>query len=524
MNTKNFIEIISKPVHLKNEQIFELEEITQSFPYFQAAKVLYLKGLKNQNSYKYNEYLRVVAAHTSDRSVLFHYITSDDFFDSKLNKQKSKIISDIELIDERVIDNLNKEEPSSEKELIEEGNSATSIDNLQEEISPTIETKNILDTEETYNKQLDVELSILNITTASENQSISLIEEEDNKVDSFKNTEDEDAINIEENIEQTSDTDLIQEIESTFELDLENKIEPEINEEEIEIYIESYSGQLDKDEIRSLLDQYKRKSDSTILNIENEDGKEQLNFELSTDDNDDELVVKTQSESDQRTIEDDIDANLITLHSEVIDNKIEKTTNPFGFIFEIDQKEAIETISDAISESNEETTAEIASSFELRFEPIQENHNTETTQELIPETIELAEEQEESEPISFEKEDTHSFNEWLQLSSFNPIDRSESTTKEAQKEKNKDLIDTFIDNNPKITPIKAAATSLKIDLNQEESFDGQTVMTETLAQIYTDQKKYKNAIKAYEVLSLKFPEKSGFFADQIKMLKKLKHE
>ncbi len=45
-----------------------------------------------------------------------------------------------------------------------------------------------------------------------------------------------------------------------------------------------------------------------------------------------------------------------------------------------------------------------------------------------------------------------------------------------------------------------------------------SLMTETLAKVYLAQKKYENAIQAYRILSLKYPEKSGFFADQIKRI------
>ena len=45
-------------------------------------------------------------------------------------------------------------------------------------------------------------------------------------------------------------------------------------------------------------------------------------------------------------------------------------------------------------------------------------------------------------------------------------------------------------------------------------------MTETLAKIYFNQKKIKKAIYAYRILSLKYPEKSSFFANQIKKLQK----
>ena len=44
-------------------------------------------------------------------------------------------------------------------------------------------------------------------------------------------------------------------------------------------------------------------------------------------------------------------------------------------------------------------------------------------------------------------------------------------------------------------------------------------MTETLAKIYFEQKKFNEAIKAYEILCLKYPEKISLFADQIKIIK-----
>ena len=46
-------------------------------------------------------------------------------------------------------------------------------------------------------------------------------------------------------------------------------------------------------------------------------------------------------------------------------------------------------------------------------------------------------------------------------------------------------------------------------------------MTETLAKTYFDQK-YHEAIKAYEVLSLKYPEKSVYLQTKLKKLLKTK--
>ena len=52
----------------------------------------------------------------------------------------------------------------------------------------------------------------------------------------------------------------------------------------------------------------------------------------------------------------------------------------------------------------------------------------------------------------------------------------------------------------------------------------EALMTETLARIYVEQKNYSSAIQSYKILSLKYPEKSGFFADQIKALKELQEQ
>ena len=82
----------------------------------------------------------------------------------------------------------------------------------------------------------------------------------------------------------------------------------------------------------------------------------------------------------------------------------------------------------------------------------------------------------------------------------------------------KRLIDKFIADTPKIDLVKTEKKT--VDLTQKQQFDDKSLMTETLAQIYVKQGKFKNAINAYEILALKYPEKSSLFADQIKKIKK----
>ncbi len=101
-----------------------------------------------------------------------------------------------------------------------------------------------------------------------------------------------------------------------------------------------------------------------------------------------------------------------------------------------------------------------------------------------------------------------SFVDWL-----HQID--DSLPKEINQER---LIYKFIADTPKIGLAKDQKKS--VDLTQKQQFDDKSLMTETLAKIYVKQGKFKNAIKAYEILALKYPEKSSLFADQIKEIKK----
>ncbi|ALM08025.1 hypothetical protein SB49_09600 [Sediminicola sp. YIK13] len=137
-------------------------------------------------------------------------------------------------------------------------------------------------------------------------------------------------------------------------------------------------------------------------------------------------------------------------------------------------------------------------------------------------------------PLPFTKKEKYSFTEWLQLTSATPIEREPlakdskdlslddvDDDEEMAKKKKFDLIDKFIENNPKIVPREKID---KVDISESLKMDKNELMTETLARVYLEQKKYKKAIQAYKILSLKYPEKSSFFADRIKTVEKIQKE
>ncbi|WGD33642.1 hypothetical protein [Olleya sp. YS] len=305
MNSTEFTTLLQNPQLISDTQTNALDDILVGFPYFQSARAIHLKGLKNKDSFKYNQALKTTAAYTADRSILFDFITSDTF--------------------------------------------------NQNEISEYIKQNTA------YINGLDVVVEDISV-----NKSVRI------------------------------DDALKQQIEATRET-----INPELFQPKIE--------------------------------------KQQI-------------------------------AN-----------------------FNLDTNEAIEDV---------------------------ESDSTKTISEETKSILNLGK------PLQFDKSETHSFNEWLSLTRFKPIQRE--TTQETKKQntdvnldrsKKFELIDQFITKNPKLEAKKSTTSTHNIA--KAQMIQPEALMTETLARIYVEQKNYKKAIQSYKILSLKYPEKSGFFADQIKAIEKL---
>jgi len=101
MNKLEFSNILKQPQGINEQQTMGLKGMLNDFPYFQSARAAYLKGLKNEESYSYNHELKITAAHTTDRSVLFDYITSDLFNQNIISKTQQKLqeqVNNIEVI------------------------------------------------------------------------------------------------------------------------------------------------------------------------------------------------------------------------------------------------------------------------------------------------------------------------------------------------------------------------------------------------------------------------------------------
>jgi hypothetical protein len=90
-----------------------------------------------------------------------------------------------------------------------------------------------------------------------------------------------------------------------------------------------------------------------------------------------------------------------------------------------------------------------------------------------------------------------------------------------KKDHQKTLIDRFIQLEPRITPGKAADYSIS-DLAKESLEDDMEFVTETMAQLFVIQGKIDRAKKAFKKLMVLHPEKSVYFATQLKNIDRIK--
>lgn len=206
---------------------------------------------------------------------------------------------------------------------------------------------------------------------------------------------------------------------------------------------------------------------------------------------------------------DDKDNKKIFLNSDVSYTNIEKLGISHLF-------------TSSIEKENEENFENKEKSTEIEHSEIEEEVKEDLVGNEINE-IQLSEPSIENkqEEITLES-DKLTFNQWISLSKQKKALKSEKVI--PQQEKQNSIISNFIENNPKIKPVaKDTKYSKDVEFKKEEIQDIANLMTITLAQLYVEQGKYDTALTAFKILSLKYPEKSSYFASEIRRIKKIKN-
>ena len=130
----------------------------------------------------------------------------------------------------------------------------------------------------------------------------------------------------------------------------------------------------------------------------------------------------------------------------------------------------------------------------------------------------------------------HSFSQWLKAMQKPKTEDKSGVTQQLQTEQNAakqtelpkkqnrtqqdKLIDELIKKQPKISKLNTDKTFYSaVDTARSSILEDEALVTETLAKIYALQANYSKAIRAYQILCLKFPEKSVYFASLIEEIK-----
>ena len=143
----------------------------------------------------------------------------------------------------------------------------------------------------------------------------------------------------------------------------------------------------------------------------------------------------------------------------------------------------------------------------------QEYLTTAINSTILLESVEAIETVEIKEINLFDEAVPHSFSSWLKY--YNG-DEQESLP-ENNRERNQEIINKFIQEDPRIIPKETEFYSPANMARLSETDSG--MVTETLALIHVDQGNFQDAITTYEKLMVKNPKKSSYFAAQIKILK-----
>jgi hypothetical protein len=200
---------------------------------------------------------------------------------------------------------------------------------------------------------------------------------------------------------------------------------------------------------------------------------------------------------------------------------------------EIDELKKVEVAVETAEETERQT---LAGEDQLELEIGKQVVNAFVEKELIRTT--------ELEKPRLSREEPESFGDWLNFlkknngQSYQDIEEEVHKAKEkkeaaqaqekvvqkeqteGRKRKNQAIIDNIIEKNPGLIRSREEQKFYAPDQKAKESLlENEHLVTETLARIYALQGNLNKAIRAYEILSLKYPQKSAYFASLIQKLR-----
>lgn len=404
MNTQQLISWMKDPVVMGKEATAQLDTLTQTFPYFQTAHLLYIKSLHNENSFLYNNQLKIAAAHATNRKVLYELITK-----KQVAKETTALVNE----------NHVESKLQTEKDL---GNIEAEV------IHPEFPKKKFIKDEDEWESGMLRQLQLLHHWQNSPAEILAKRIEELKKEKEKKN---------------------------------------------------STASETKKEELPSAADEI-----NTLLYVLVEPG-------------DAEDIYENDEESNEIDTAENWEIKVLAQESPEVSTLPSENLNiPQDAVSQ-------EIIREAINSSIElEVDDTLPSLEELGHKRKPEKNPPEP---LIIEAIKV-----ENSP-----QEEVTFSSWLKQIST-PLITEVLPEKQPIKD---DLVDKFIQEQPRIQQNKAGFFN-PINMAKKSVQDSDEFITETLAKIYVKQGNISKGIRAYQKLSLKFPEKNVYFAALIEELKR----
>lgn len=562
------LELIQRPENISAEDISVLQSEIDKFPYMQSIRTLHLSAIHQFNTENYHKELTKTAAYTTDKKILYHFIN----FKKETEKKEPTKFKKINLVKETETPN----HPIPET-IVEEKISETTANKIvgDTEIEAPIPNKLADEISENANPNSEIletaksELEKITAEKTVEMQPISVIgdteleapildkkENEFELINKKENLEIENQIFAELATEEEKQNDIFRTREGDLNYSKDTVLEhinqiKETNITPAEISFNAFDSFLPDVKfsvpakskelaIQEITPEEKvempSEQDINFSQIQEFEIKQEPIFkeEIVIADETKEEVIEPEKENEiieeipepeiafewkpMNFIQNPLDAHIKNPKQEtpksiapILEKTIPTEVKPIE-ITPVQEIKQDEIVAEQSSEIEEKPVINI-SFFENKVSEMV------TEKPIIKEEVEEIIAEEKTEDVASNIPNfVNTWQNWLK------IDRTETPKTEPEPskiiEKKAEIIDKFIEENPKISQLKEDAHYVV----KEKANDISHLMTETLAKLYVEQRLYTKAITAYEALKKKHPERQDEFEDKIQEIKELKNQ
>lgn len=561
------LELIQRPENISEKDISILQSEIAKFPYMQSIRTLYLSAIHQFDSENYQKELTKTAAYTTDKKILYHFINFKKETEKKepTKFKKINLVKEIETPTSAIAKAIVEEKtPETEaNKIVGETETESSIPNkLADEISEnSFPEPEIL---ETTNSELEkitaekpVESHPISVVGDTELET-PILNKKENEFEVFNeehNLELENQIFAELAAEEKKQNEVFRTREGDLNYSKDTVLEhidqiKETNITPAEISFNAFDSFLPDVKFSTPSKTEEPVKQEIALEEKPENSSEKdINFnqiqefeikpepifkeEIATVNETKEEVIEIEEKNEitEETPEPEIafdwkpmsfTQNPLDAHIKTAEPKKPESILPIIKKTIIPEAKPVEITPIEEIKQNEEVTEHSSKIEEIPVMNISffENKVSEMTTEkpTIKEEVEEIIAEEKTEDVSSNIPNfVNTWQNWLK------IDRTESPKTEPEPvkiiEKKAEIIDKFIEENPKISQLKEEASYVI----KEKASDISHLMTETLAKLYVEQRLYTKAITAYEALKKKHPEKQNEFEDKIQKIKELRN-